>query len=883
MAQTRKLVAIMFTDIQGYTALMQQSESKAIQFRAKHRSVFNKLTAKYRGRIINYYGDGTLSIFDSAVDAATCGYELQLEFLKDPMIPVRIGIHMGDVVITQEDIVGNSVNIASRIESLAVPGSVLLSEKVKEEISNQDNLTTKDLGSYHLKNDHKPRQIYALKLKGLRIPEYGSLQGKLYNMPSDTVGDKSKPPMVWIDRIKGLNKSALAAFLLVFIAALSLWIYSKSNRESQAIEEVLPKLEVFYDNFDFLQAFKKGLPVKNKLIEDSRFQKIWDRVSQKVTITSQPEKVKVYRKIYDAPDEDWELLGTTPLKDFETYFGPSLWKFEKEGFESLVKLVDKWHQNSSTIILDTLGNIPEGMVRIEENNSAIGNLNIDVKGKVKINSFYIDRYETTNLQYQKFVDNGGYRDSSYWLNPFVLNGDTISFTKAMTLLVDKNGRAGPAGWELGEFPHGKENFPVSGISWYEAAAYAEFAQKKLPSVFHWDLVAGNWLANLIIPNSNIQGYELAPVGRFQGITSNGVYDMAGNVREWCWNASDRNKGRYILGGAWNDPTYTFNEGGTLNPFDRSLTNGFRCIKYLSQNDIQKNLLKDITALPNIYDLGELVSDEVFAHFKRQFNYDQLPLDAVEETVGVKDKDRTCEKIEFTAAYEKRMFAYLFLPVNASPPYQTVVFFPGTGATWAPTFNPDKDTELPIVDFVLKSGRAVLFPILIGTYDRSHEWEDDDLIQESVNYRNYVIRLVQDIRRSVDYLSTRDDIDTARLAYYGFSWGATKGALMLALEPRFETGILVAGGIARLKPIDEVAEVNYLPRVYQPVLMLNGRHDLCCFPVEDSQKPFFDLLGTPQKDKKHIIFEEAGHIPTRGSLGTETIAWLDKYLGTVAID
>ena len=137
----RKLAAIMFTDIQGYTALMQQDEKRAVRVRAKHRQIFNSTTEIHSGRVLQYYGDGTLSIFDSAIAAVECAIEMQLGFQEVPSIPVRIGIHMGDIIYSEEEIIGDSVNVASRIESLAVPGSVLVSDKVYDEIKNQESVS----------------------------------------------------------------------------------------------------------------------------------------------------------------------------------------------------------------------------------------------------------------------------------------------------------------------------------------------------------------------------------------------------------------------------------------------------------------------------------------------------------------------------------------------------------------------------------------------------------------------------------------------------------------------------------------------------------------------------------------------------------------------
>src|SRR4030095_7249801 len=128
----------------------------------------------------------------------------------------------------------------------------------------------------------------------------------------------------------------------------------------------------------------------------------------------------------------------------------------------------------------------------------------------------------------------------------VSEGKEISFEKAMDLFVDKTGKPGPAGWEVGTYPDGKENHPVTGISWYEAMAYAKFAGKKLPTVYHWSLVADRWNASDIIQKSNFNEAGTVPVATLDGISFWGVYDIAGNAREWCYNEG-YNGQRFILG------------------------------------------------------------------------------------------------------------------------------------------------------------------------------------------------------------------------------------------------------------------------------------------------------------------------------------------------
>ena len=178
MSTTRQLAAIMLTDIEGYTALMQTDEKKAIQIRTKHRKIFNSTTEKHKGRILQYYGDGTLSIFDSAIDAVQCGIEMQIAFQEDPSIPVRIGIHTGDIIFSKEEIIGDGVNVASRIESLSVPGSVFISGKVYDDIKNQKSIKTSIVNTFNLKNVKKPIEVYAISNVGLYVPDSDEIQGK---------------------------------------------------------------------------------------------------------------------------------------------------------------------------------------------------------------------------------------------------------------------------------------------------------------------------------------------------------------------------------------------------------------------------------------------------------------------------------------------------------------------------------------------------------------------------------------------------------------------------------------------------------------------------------------------------------------------------------
>ena len=184
MKEIRMLAAIMFTDMVGYTALMQENERQAKNLRNKHKEVLENLVSEHRGQILQYYGDGTLSIFGSAIEAAVCASKIQQELQIEPKVPLRIGIHAGDVVYDDEGVYGDGVNIASRIENLAVPGSVLISEKINDELKNQKEISTVFLGRYELKNVKVPVKLYAINSEGLVVPSYKDIEGKTSNSDS---------------------------------------------------------------------------------------------------------------------------------------------------------------------------------------------------------------------------------------------------------------------------------------------------------------------------------------------------------------------------------------------------------------------------------------------------------------------------------------------------------------------------------------------------------------------------------------------------------------------------------------------------------------------------------------------------------------------------
>jgi class 3 adenylate cyclase len=187
MPQSRQLAAILFTDIEGYTATMQQDEQKAILLKDRHRLVLESEHIKYNGNIIQYYGDGTLSIFSSAINAVQCALAMQQQFCSKPKVPVRMGLHIGDIIINDGHVFGDGVNLAARIESLGVTGSVLMSDKVNDELHNHPQIKTQSMGAYQLKNIDRLVEVFALDDEELVIPLPNSLIGKTTEKKSSPV------------------------------------------------------------------------------------------------------------------------------------------------------------------------------------------------------------------------------------------------------------------------------------------------------------------------------------------------------------------------------------------------------------------------------------------------------------------------------------------------------------------------------------------------------------------------------------------------------------------------------------------------------------------------------------------------------------------------
>jgi len=644
----------------------------------------------------------------------------------------------------------------------------------------------------------------------------------------------------------------------------------------------------------FAEAYARARELDSSFTEESLRNELWQSVSRRVSLTSNPPGAHVWIRAYNSEEEDWEDLGQTPLEDVRVPGGPGHMlriRLELDGYQAL----NVAGSGRGEYRLEAVDSHSQEMLRVQggEFKDLLPELGFPT---ADLSDYLIDATELTNQKYKQFVDADGYGNPEYWEQPFMQDGRELSFKDAMDLFKDQTGRAGPGSWEFGTYPDGMAahpvggvswyeaaagtypdgmaTHPVGGVSWYEAAAYARFAGKQLPTLFHWYRAAlfgvfPGVVSEYIIPGSNFGGEGTAPVGTFDGISPVGAFDMGGNVREWVWNKGGET--RFLLGGGWDDPKYFFNETYTLSPFNRAALNGFRLFTPLDKPDLTPahNPLKRTS---RDYLVEQPVSDEIFEVYRRLYAYDASPLNA--ELIKREEAEHWMrEEIEIDAAYgNERLTAFLYLPHDVEPPYQPIVLFPGGYALYRRD-NPSVAEDYQLGLFLLRSGYAVLFPVYKGTFERGTTVLNSAYPDETNAYREQVIQWSKDLGRSLDYLETRSDITMDRLGYFGASLGTWIAPIMIAVEPRIKAAVLVVGGLQVTPTQPEVDPLNFLTRVTVPTLMVNFSADYY-FPLETSAKPFYKLLGGAPKDM--IVMEGAGHFTPRKRIYSETLDWFDRF-------
>jgi DNA-binding winged helix-turn-helix (wHTH) protein/dienelactone hydrolase len=671
----------------------------------------------------------------------------------------------------------------------------------------------------------------------------------------------------------------MAAIAILLLPLVGGWLSRTHSREKWAREIAEPEVARLLEAGEYPKAAALALKAETALRGDLTLHNLWLRATGEISIKTEPAGAKVDYRLYSGDPGIWTRLGNTPLIKVRLPRDSYVFRVTKQDYaeEAFIGsppgtlLVGDVEIFDLTLKLRVASSVPPEMVAVPRDSENL-NYPFPPGPDVNVEDFLIDRHEVTNQEFKRFVDASGYSKPEYWREPFFKDSHSLSWRQAIGRFHDATGRPGPATWEAGSYSNGRSQYPVSGVSWYEAMAYAAFIGKMLPTAYHWMIASqADSYTPVIVAGSNFRTNGTLPVGAAKGALSGwGTVDMAGNVKEWCLNETWDHK-RMILGGSYGEPEYMFNFADAQSPWDRRGNFGFRCARYKTGPSSLAE--RSIEGEVRDYWHEKPVTEEVFRAYTGLYSYDKTALNARVEERSLTERD-VRERVTFDAAYgRERVTAYLFLPRGVSPPWQTVVFFPGAMATLDDRLNLSNVEDA--YDFILKSGRAFVVPIYKGTYERRDGFVPGR--NKPAFFRDHAIAWSKDLSRTLDYLETRKDIDTNRLAYLGYSLGGAEAPMLLAIERRFKAAVLLSGGFQLRAYLPQVDAINFAGHVTAPVLMLNGRYD-DDFPVESSQRPLFQMLGTPAKDKKHIIYEGGhGEFP-RPAAVRETLDWLDKYLG-----
>ncbi len=697
-------------------------------------------------------------------------------------------------------------------------------------------------------------------------------------------------------RLPRLARVALVGALAAAVGAGAL-LWMRHSRRAWA-EAAVPRAARLAGEGRWAEAFDLVQRAGRELPGDARLAAVRPEVTDVLSVTTDPAGARVLVRRYEAgrgaepgPARD---LGLTPLRDVALARGDYVLRLERDGYEPFERTISSAVPRASpdrrptalavSWTLRRAGTVPEAMAFVPGGPYKLVGYGQPTAASVPLRDYLIDRYEVSNRDFAEFMAAGGYRRKELWTQPFEDGGRSLSWEEGMRRLVDRTGLPGPRGWSGGTFPDGRADHPVTGVSWYEADAYARVRGKSLPTIFQWEkaardgvyVVTGDtvmpWgLERGADPRADFDARDTVPVrSGAAGMSPYGCYHMAGNVTEWTRNAAPG--GFVTAGGAFTDPPYLFGDYGIYPGLVSLPRIGFRCGRAVAgaageEGDAPISRAEQAPTYPRS-------SRAQFEAWLAHYRYDRMPSEGkVEERTGTPDWTR--ERVSFAGSGGERVTAWLYLPSSARPPFQVVQFVPGSNVYSGEPVS--RFIEGGRIAPLVKAGRALFVVVLPGYPGRERPQGYRRPGWDTVAFRQRAVAESVDIRRGVDYLLTRKDVDGSRIAFMNasISW---QGILFAAVEPRYRSVVFVGDGVYpdQAKWIAEANPVNFAPHVRPPKLMLNGRWDED-FAFRTEAEPLFKLLAEP----KSLQLFDGGHIPPAEVLVPAVNAWLDRTMGPVA--
>jgi len=681
----------------------------------------------------------------------------------------------------------------------------------------------------------------------------------------------------------------------------NIFVKDKKQSKIENAKLLIPKIKSLTENSKYFEAYELALQTENTLSNDPALQELMPVISDNLTINSQPKGAKVYLKRFppekNEGSTDRHYIGVTPIINLRIARGDYKIEIEKDGYTTVERIASSSLNRaeaslgvSTDIIIDInllpAKDSPEDMAFVPGGKYKLISWGAPTDLEVQLGEYFIDKYAVSNEQYKSFVNDGGYLTARYWKYPFVKDGMEVKWKEAMKLLVDKSGLPGPRNWLNQEYPDGKANHPVTNICWYESAAYAEYKNKKLPTIFEWEKAARNGeythFVGIVMPwglmdtkksgneRANFNGRSTLEINSNEfGISPFGCYNMAGNVKEWCLNemANDYS----ATGGSWEDPIYMWGDYSTFDGFFESGSLGFRCVQLSVIGHGDQGAFKIATDKP--VPVYTPVEESVYKGFLSHFRYDKKNLEP--EVIEVQENENWIkEKISFAGEGNDRIIAYLYLPLRAQKPFQCITFIPGMDVFYSRNLAQEAEW---ILGPHVKAGRAMFTVVMKGMTEREWGLDYSKPDTNSVEYRNLMVLHSSELNLGLDYLETRSEINVDKTSYIGFSWGSGSRLIFAGANNRFKSCVFIGGGIdERMLPtLPEVNPINYAPYIKVPKLLLNGKQDEEHL-YKTRMMPLYNLLCEPKK----LAMVDGGHLPSLEVRVPIINNFLDETLGPV---
>lgn len=806
------------------------------------------------------------------------------------------GVAMGTLgYMAPEQLVGGEVTPAADVFSLGVVMYEMVAGRRPFEGSTRPEVVsailTKTPSAVHLIRADVPPKLEAVVAKALaknvdeRYRDAAEMHEQLRMISREGM-------VVAPVRKSGVPLQIGIALLVIAVLAGGGWALIRSKRQREAMGKI-DAAEALLKERKLADAYEAAMAASAILPNDARLRDVISRTADRLKIESDPPGATVYLQRFKGPPER-ARMGVTPLTIPQLARADYLLTLEKTGSAPGIRpisTVPLYHVGEAILMetpavrmkLAQASKVPPGMVFVEGGTYRLSGYDRPSDRAIELRDFFIDRYEVTNREFEQFVRDGGYRRRELWKHLFVDKGRTLSFEEAMARFRETTTRLpGPRGWSGGAPPAGREDHPVTDVTWYEAAAFAEWKGKKLPTVYQWEK-AGRHPSTSSVANSfpwgvvgegvdatersNFLGKGTMPVDTMPfGASPWGAHHMAGNVSEWCRNPYL--PGYAARGGAWKDAAYSFGQTAALPGFYSAPTLGFRC--GTGGGGDEGDFALSPSGFVPVY---KPVDDRTFAEIRRRYEYKRDPLDArVIESVDTPDWTR--EKVTYVVA-GKTVPAYLYLPKGFRRPLQVIHYAPAGDVTGGYRTLPHS-IEVQFAPLI-RAGRAMFSVELEGFLGRPRPpgWVRPDPAEEE--WVDYTVSRVTEMRRGVDYLETRQDLDRSRIALLGVSAGGGNGVHITALEDRYRSVVLGGTGINPREERSAAAanRINFAPRITAPKLMLHGRYDEDT-PLKSHTEPMFRLLREP----KRLELYEGGHIAPLEIAIPAITKWLDETMGPV---